>query len=118
MTLEKEEQPRHRAATTRRSLWRAIIFGTFALIFAVVAFANFQNVWVFAVFFLPAFVLGRLSYRHFKHRYFGSLSEEDLKHKAPVLFLRPFDKDAGWDGAAAFNLGLRPGGSFRYLRQI
>jgi hypothetical protein len=104
MTSEKEQQPRNRPASTRRSIWRAIIFGILAVIFAVIAFANLQSTLVFVVFLLPAFILGRLSYRHFKHRYSGGLTEEDLDHKAPVLYLRPFDKDAGWDGAAAFSL--------------
>jgi hypothetical protein len=104
MTSENEEQPRNRPASTRRSIWRAIIFGILAVIFAVIAFSNLQSTLLFVLFLIPAFVLGRLSYRHFKRRYSGGFSEEDLDHKGPVLYLRPFDKDAGWDGAAAFSL--------------
>lgn len=104
MTSEKEEQPRNRPASTRRSIWRAIIYGILAVILAGIAFANFQSTLVFVLFLVPAFILGRLSYRHLKRRYSGSFTEEDLDHKAPVLYLRPFDKDAGWDGAAAFSL--------------
>jgi hypothetical protein len=74
------------------------------VIFAVIAIANLQSTLLFVLFFLPAFIFGRLSYRHFKRRYSEGFTEEDLDHKAPVLCLRPFDKDTGWDGAAAFSL--------------
>jgi hypothetical protein len=86
---------------------RAIIYGLLALIFIILMIAVYstvpvENPWPAVVFGLPAFYLGRLSYRHFKPRY-SVLTEKDLGHQAPVLFLRPFDEDSGWDGAAAFS---------------
>ena len=104
LTAATEEQPRHRPASTRRSLGRAIIYGVLALIFIALAITFMGNTWLFVLFALPAFFLGRLSYRHFKRRYAGGFTEQDMDHKAPVLFLRPFDQDAGLDGVAAFNL--------------
>lgn len=75
------------------------------MIFAALALSlGLDDQLLFLIFGLPALFLGRSSYRHFKRRHGGSFSDDDLDHKEPVLFLRPFEQDSGWDGAVAFNV--------------
>ena len=110
MTEENKELPaRNRPAATKRKTWLGIIYGVLALIFAILTFAlGINDTTFFLIFGLPALFLGRSSVRHLKRRYTSDeLMEEDLEGKTPVLFLRPFDTDGGWDGAAPFEF-LRP----------
>lgn len=103
MNSPKEEQSRNRPATTRRKIWLAIIFGILAVGLTILAFANLGS-WVFYIAFLLAIIFARSSVRHFKPRLTSDLIEDKLIKKPPVLFLRPFSEDSGWDGAAAFSL--------------
>ena len=109
--MSKNEKPvRSRPPSTRRKIGRAVIYGMLAVFFIILLIAS-QNLsgggtagqLLFVLLFLPAFLFARLSYRHFKRRHSGSFSGADLDQKDPVLFLRPFEEDAGWDGAAAFS---------------
>ena len=104
MTSPKEEQPRNRSATTKRKIWLAIIYGLLATIFTIIAFSILDNTLLFVASAFLALIFGRLSFRHFKPRYTGDFIDKKLSDKPPVLFLRPFSEDAGWDGAAAFSI--------------
>lgn len=104
MTPEKDIPPRNRPATTKRKIWLAIIYGILAITFAVLASYTLDNIWLFIALFLPALFLGRLSIRHFRPRFTGDSIDVKLDDREPVLFLRPFDKDSGWDGAASFSV--------------
>ena len=113
MTREDKTEIRNREATTERSIWRGIIYGILALGFAAISLTSLVangldddsgTPLLYVITFLPAFWLSRLSYRHLKRRYPSELSDEELGEEAPVLFLRPFDEDAGWDGAVAFSI--------------
>jgi hypothetical protein len=108
-SADKAQPPRNRAASTDRKLGRAILYALLSLVLVVLLFAiDPGNELLWVILFVPALLLGRLSYRHLKRRHGGGLSDEELGNKAPVLYLRPFDEDAGWDGAAPFSV-FRPG---------
>jgi hypothetical protein len=104
---EIEKQPRKRPPSTERKIGRAILYAILCAVFTVLTFTfgnGANGKWLFVLFFVPAFLLGRASYRHFKRRYSDTFTEEVLDGESPVLFLRPFEQDSGWDGAAAFSL--------------
>ena len=102
---EAKLQPRHRAASVDRQIGKAIAYGIVAFVCVVLLFVfDATNIWIWLIFFIPALFAGRMSYRHFKHRYTGQSALTAVGDKAPVLYLRPFEQDDGWDGATPFAL--------------
>jgi hypothetical protein len=104
---KNSQETRYRPPTTKRNLWLAIFCAILTVLFTLIAFSLLDNTILFVIFLIPALIFGRLSLRHFKPRLTAEDVQEKLKDKDPVLFLRPFSEDSGWDGAAPFSI-VRP----------
>ena len=107
-------EPRNRPASTKRNIGRAIFYSLMTIIFFWIFIAlegmyptpesgvSLQQLPTIAAGSVAIYCL-LLAWRHFKRRYIG-LPDGALKRGAPVLYLRPFKQDGGWDGSAPFTL--------------
>lgn len=102
---EPPGESRERKATTGRNHFCAIAYTAGAIICGAgwLAFINTDQTLPIVVLFGLAFMSARAAWRHWKPR-LSVEDVDDLAEQSPVVFLRPFEEDGDWDGAAAFSV--------------